>query len=415
MVLLKAVPLPRSSLDDYAPFVGFEAVEVLRAEASDLEGSRVLHISSTPYGGGVAELLYTIVPLMRDLGLDADWFVLDRDDDFFTVTKILHNALQGMGAEWVPEMTEKYFAVNEANAEAFLNDYEFVIVHDPQPAAIPMFLDRSSGRLGQWVWRCHLDLSAPVVEAWRFIEGLLDHYSAAVFTTAAYIPEDLGIPGFIIAPSIDPTSPKNIPLSLEIAASVVARYGVDPAKPYLLQVSRFDPWKDPIGVIEAYLLARAAIPDLQLVLIGSMAEDDPEGFYYFQKASRRAEGLDGVFLLTNAHGIGNVGVNAFQVAADVVLQKSIREGFGLTVSEALWKGKAVVAGNVGGIPLQVSDGTSGFLVDSVEECAEKVLLLLNDPGLRESFGRAGRETVRRGFLTTRHVLDYLHLFKSLGR
>lgn len=410
---MKVVPLPRASLGDYAPFVGFEAVDRLRESVADLQGLRVCHVSSTPYGGGVAELLYTMVPLMRDLGLSTDWFVLDRDDDFFTITKILHNALQGMGAEWLPEMTEKYFFVNRHNAESFVNDYDFVIVHDPQPAAMPMFMDRAQQKKGRWVWRCHLDLSSPVHEAWQFMAGLLDYYDGAIFTTEAYVPDDLVVPGFIIAPSIDPTNPKNIPLALEIAESVIARYGVDPKKPYLLQVSRFDPWKDPLGVIEAYLVAKGAVQDLQLVLIGSMAEDDPEGFHYFQKASERAEGLVDVFLLTNAHGIGNIGVNAFQVGADVVLQKSIREGFGLTVSEALWKAKPVVAGNVGGIPLQITDGVSGFLVNSVEECAERVLLLLNNPDLGERVGRAGRDTVRERFLTPRHILDYVELFKTL--
>lgn len=411
---MEQVPLPVAFLDDYSPFAGFEAVEQVRDAAEALRGVGVLHVSSTPYGGGVAELLHSIVPLMRDVGLRADWLVMDRDDEFFTITKIIHNALQGMGAAWVPEMAGKYMECNRSCAGSIPRGYDFTIVHDPQPAAIPGFLAESSARAGHWIWRCHIDISDPVREAWEFISSRLGHYDAAIFTSEAYAPTDIDVPIAIIPPSIDPTSPKNIALGLEVAQSVVARYGVDPNRPLLLQVSRFDPWKDPIGVIDAYEIAREEFSDLQLVLIGSMAADDPEGFHYYKKASERAEGVPDVHLLTNANGIGNIGVNAFQVASSVVLQKSLREGFGLTVSEALWKSKAVVAGNVGGIPLQVEDGVSGFLVDSIEECADRIAVLLREPDTRERMGLAGRAKVLERFLTPRHLLDYLQLFSQLA-
>ncbi|MDD5747783.1 MAG: glycosyltransferase [Actinomycetota bacterium] len=411
---MECVPVPRASLDDYAPFVGFDAIKRIRNIGRDLEGARVLHISSTPYGGGVAELLQALVPLMKDIGLDVTWQVMDKDTDFFTITKILHNALQGMGAIWVPEMETKYMESNRLNAKDITGDFDFVVVHDPQPAAIASILDEGSGRKGKWIWRCHLDLSNPMPEAWSFMKSLLDSYDAAIFTTSVYAPSDLDVHIEVFPPSIDPVSPKNLPLGKEVVNTVVSGYGIDLNRPLLVQVSRFDPWKDPLGVIGAFEIVKSEIPTLQLVFLGSMAIDDPEGFHYYRVTAERAKDVPDVFLLTNTQGIGNIAVNAFQLAADVVVQKSIREGFGLVVSEALWKRKAVVAGNVGGIPLQIEDGVSGFLVNSIEECAEKVLFFLNNPEARESMGRAGRERVRERFLTPRNLENYLEMFKRMS-
>ena len=409
------VPLGIRSIDDYREYVGSEPVERIIKKAGELAGLRVLHLSSTPYGGGVAELLNALIPLKRSLGLDVHWQVLEPDEDFFTLTKILHNSLQGMGAEWTTEMAEAYIARSRGYAQSVRGHYDVVVVHDPQPAVIAGLLETQSKRHGAWVWRCHLDLTAPDPEALKLMKSLLRHcYECAVFTSPKFVPRGLRVPSRIIAPSIDPLSPKNMPMDSNVVDDAVARYGVNPKLPLAVQVSRFDPWKDPIGVIEAVEIARETFPDLQLVLIGSMANDDPEGYHYYQKTAHRAASMRSVVLLTNVDGIGNLGVNAFQRAADVVIQKSTREGFGLTISEALWKSRAVVAGNVGGIPMQIEDGSNGFLVNSVEECAERIVHLLRDPEERERFGREGRVRVTRQFLTTRHLEDYLDLFGRLS-
>lgn len=409
------VPLGEKSIEDYIEYVGTEQIERIKETAGSLTGLRVLHLSSTPYGGGVAELLSSLVPLMNCLGLDVHWQVLERDDGFFTITKILHNSLQGMGAEWTPEMTDAYIARSREYARSFKDSYDIVVIHDPQPAVIAGLLEEESRRQAAWIWRCHLDLSAPNPEALRLVNSLLTHcYECAIFTSRKFIPRDLQVESTLIAPSIDPLNPKNMPLDPEVVRDTVARYGVEPDLPMAVQVSRFDPWKDPLGVMDAVELARETVPDLQLAFIGSMANDDPEGYHYYRKTAKRAAAVPGVLILTNVDGIGNLGVNAFQRTADVIVQKSIREGFGLTISEGLWKSKAVVAGNVGGIPLQVDDGINGFLVDSVEECADRIVHLLRDPEERERFGRAGRAKVQQQFLTPRHLEDYLNLFKRLS-
>ena len=413
--VLYPVPTARSSLGDYAPFVGYCAIDETRAAAAKLEGKRVLHISSTPYGGGVAELLISMVPLMKDVGLKVDWRVLERDEDFFVITKLLHNSLQGMKDLWVKPTADRFMEISERYFRGVEDGFDYVIVHDPQPvAAAPLLRKQPAFRGTRWIWRCHLDFTDVDPGAWLFLKPMVSEYEAAIFTKASYAPRDLDMPTYVVTPSIDPLSAKNMELSSEVVHAVVAQFGLDNGKPTVVQVSRFDPWKDQPGVIDTIEIARRALPDLQLVLVGSMAEDDPEGFHYFQKTAERARGLDGVFLFTNIEGIGNIGVNAFQRAADVVVQKSTREGFGLTVSEALWKEKPVIGGDVGGIPLQIIDGQNGFLVDSVPACAEKILFLLDNPETREEMGRKGRQWVREHFLTPRNLSDYLRVFSDLG-
>lgn len=414
---MQRVPVGRGSLNDYAPFVGYEKIEEVREMAARLKGARVLHINSTPYGGGVAELLYYLIPLMTDVGLEVEWRVLERDDGFFTITKALHNSLQGMRGLWSRAMASSYLAKSVQYAERFSGEFDFVVVHDPQPMAIPSLARELSPVAdgARWIWRCHVDLTDPDPEAWQFLSSFLDPYDSAIVSNARYVPEGMDVPVKVIAPSIDPLSPKNFELGPEVVGAVVTQYGLDTRKPMVVQVSRFDPWKDQIGVITAVEMAKQEVPDLQLVLIGSMAEDDPEGFHYYQKAADRAGEYDDMFLLTNMQGIGNIGVNAFQRAADVVLQKSLREGFGLTVSEALWKGKAVIGGDTGGIPSQVIDGVTGFLVESVEQCVDRMLYLLDNPGIGERTGLRGREHVRDNFLTPRNLVDYLSLFLELSR
>ncbi|MCR4406317.1 MAG: glycosyltransferase [Anaerolineae bacterium] len=411
--MLTTVELQPKSLADYAPIVGDEIVEQIRALAEPLKGARVVHINATAFGGGVAEILYTLVPLMRDVGLEAEWQVIEGRDEFFNVTKACHNGLQGMDIPFTDEMRNTWQRYNEMNAARFEGEYDFVIIHDPQPAGLLHYHGRAGGK--HWVWRCHIDTSHPNPVYWDFFAPYISEYEAGIFTMEQYVGPGVNFKHLaIIAPTIDPLSPKNVPQTLEESRAIVRGYGIDLHRPLLTQVSRYDPWKDPLGVIDAYRLVKREMPVVQLALLGSMASDDPEGWTYYDRTVRHAGEDFDIYILHNFHGVGNREVNAFQNVSDVVIQKSTREGFGLVVTEALWKGKPVVGGNVGGIPLQVLDGETGFLVDSVEACAEKTLYLLQHPDEAERMGARGREHVRQNFLSTRHLRDYLRLFASLS-
>lgn len=413
--MLTAVPIGTKSISHYEDIVGGELIERARQLADRLKGSKLLHLSSTAFGGGVAELLYTLVPLSRDLGLGVDWKIIYGSDDFFTTTKLFHNALQGMDLIMTKDMVDIYVHQNDYNAEMFQGEYDFVMVHDPQPAAILRLLEDKGRRRGKWVWRCHIDLTEANRAVWEFLKPYIDAYDAAVFTMPQYVKEDLGVHRVkIVAPTIDPLSPKNMDIEEKDVENVLARYGIDSNRPILVQVSRFDPWKDPLGVIDAYRIVKEKVPEVQLLMIASMATDDPEGWHYYEKTSRHAAGDRDIHLLSNFEGVGNLEVNAFQRSADVVVQKSIREGFGLVVSEALWKGKPVVGGKAGGIPIQIIDGVDGYLIETVEECADRILKLLADGKKREEMGVAGREHVRKNFLSPRQLVDYLELFLELA-
>ena len=332
----------------------------LERAAARLRGARVLHVNATPYGGGVSELLRSIVPLLNDLGIVAHWRIIRGDERFFEVTKKIHNGLQG-GAQGLTESErETYLGTSRQNAELLEGQYDFVFLHDPQPAGI---LGLRPGRTGRWVWRCHIDTSAPNPDVWAFVREHLNGFDAAVFTMAAFVPPDLPIGRVeIIPPAIDPLSPKNMPLHTDTARQVLEWIGIELNRPLITQISRFDPWKDPLGVIAAYRLVRQEVPNVQLALVGSMALDDPEAWQIYETITEAARGDGGIHVFTNLVGVGNVEVNAFQRLSNVVIQKSIREGFGLVVSEALWKGTPVVAGRAGGIPLQMADGVGGILV-----------------------------------------------------
>lgn len=402
---------PRS-LDALRPVVGEEEVEALRELAAPLRGMRVLHVNATAFGGGVAEILSTHIPLLRDLGLEAEWRVIHGDEAFFRVTKAMHNGLQGMELPFPPEMQEIWREGNRRNAAQLEGAYDVIFIHDPQPAGIPAFRERRGARL--WIWRCHIDTRTPHPPFWSFLLPYLSIYDAAIFTMAEYVGPDFPVRRVaFIPPTIDPLSPKNAPMKENEARAIVARFGVDPQRPLLLQVSRFDPWKDPIGVIDAYRLVKRERPEVQLALVGSMAHDDPEGWWYYDRTLRHAGEDPDLHVLHNFHGVGACEVNAFQRAAAVVIQKSLREGFGLTVTEALWKGKPVIGGRTGGIPLQIRDGETGFLVDSVAACAEKALYLLSHPEEGQAMGARGREHVRRHFLCTRGLRDELALLREL--
>jgi trehalose synthase len=412
--MLVSVPVPEGKhLDDYLEPAGEEAVARLRDAAKPLKGCRVVHISSTSFGGGVAELLVTQIALLRDLGIDADWQLIEGSEEFFAVTKLVHNALQGAGIPWTESMEATYLERVEANSHRFEENPDFVFVHDPQPAALLSFLEQEGRRHGKWVWRCHIDLSHPMETVWGFFANYVHGYDAAVFTMEDFVRPGLTPKIAVLPPSIDPLSPKNSWLEPEAVFEILQGYGIDRWRPIVSQVSRFDPWKDPLGVIDAYRVVKEEVPELQLIMVGSMAHDDPQGWHYLEQTEEHRAGDPDVHILTNLQGVGDVAVNAFQRASTVVVQKSLREGFGLTVSEAMWKEKPVIAGNAGGLRLQVEDGVTGFLVDTVEECADRMHRFLTDGDLRTRMGLAGRDVVRDRFLTIRELEDYLRLLASL--
>lgn len=409
--MLETVDVGAQSIGSYEAKAGKEVVARLRELAAPLNGARVLHINATPYGGGVAEILRSEIPLLRDLGLVADWKLITGDESFFSVTKAMHNGLQGAGRGLTSDGKETYLANSIHNASLLEESYDLIVVHDPQPLAL---LEMHGKEDAKWTWRCHIDTADPNPRVWGFLRPYLEGYDAAVFTLGSFAPPDVPVERIeIIPPAIDPESPKNMELGEKTARRVLQWIGVDLNRSLITQVSRFDPWKDPLGVISAYRLVKEDAPDLQLALVGSMALDDPEGWEVYREIQEAAKSDPHVHLFTNLTGVGNVEVNAFQRLSEVVIQKSIREGFGLVVSEALWKDTPVVAGRAGGIPLQLQDGAGGFLVDSVEECASKTLRLLKDPEEGAELAERGRELVRERFLLTRLIADELRLYGDL--
>jgi trehalose synthase len=412
--MLPVVPVQPRRLADYADAAGDEAVDRLRAAAEPLRGARLLQVNSTAFGGGVAELLHTHVPLLNDLGIETTWVVLEGSDEFYGVTKAIHNALQGAEHRLTKPMQKVYWERIRGNAAQMPRDFDFVLIHDPQPAALLQVTEESGSRTGTWLWRCHIDLSATFRPVWEFFEPLINRFDAAIFTTEEFFQPGIDVrERVLIPPSIDPLSLKNADMSPASALEIVGALGIDADRPMITQVSRFDPWKDPIGVIDAFRLVRREVPGVQLVMIGSLAHDDPEGMRYLELTGEHAAGEPDVHLLTNLDGVGDEAVNAVQRRADVVVQKSLREGFGLVVSEAMWKGRAVVGGDVGGIRLQIVDGETGYRVRSVTECAEAVTRLLLEPDLRDRIGAAGRARVRDRFLSTRELEDHLRLMARL--
>ena len=409
--MIQQVAVGRWSLDDYEGVAPAETLEALRERARDLHGARILHINATPYGGGVSELLRSTVPLLNDLGLVADWRIISGDEAFFEATKAIHNALQGAPEGITGIQRDAYLANAQRNAAELQERYDFVFVHDPQPAALLPLHGKDDAH---WIWRCHIDTSEPNPAVWAFLRDQLADYDAAVFTMSEFVAPDVPVARVeIIPPASDPLSPKNLELPAATAREVLEWTGVHPERPLVTQVSRFDPWKDPLGVIAAYRLAREQVPGLQLVLAGSMALDDPEGWRIYRQISDETHADPKIRLLTNLTGVGNVEVNALQRLSDVIVQKSLREGFGLVISEALWKATPVVAGRAGGIPLQMADGVGGTLVDDVEECAAAITALFADPDGARELAERGRERVRQHFLTPRLVLNELNLMAAL--
>ncbi len=403
--------LQSCDVEHYRWFVGDEMIDEIQELASQLNGINICHINSTAYGGGVAELLPRLIPIFLTLGLNVDWRLIHAPQEFFSVTKSFHNALQGKPHDLTPSEQDCYASVNEESAKLLEATYDVYIVHDPQPAGLRTF---TGPRGAKWIWRCHIDSSNPDHNVSTYLTPFLEQFDATVFTMPQFL-----LPGLrtqrvaFIAPAIDPLATKNMELPLDVCKRALADSGIDPDRPVLLQVSRFDPWKDPLGVIEAYHLVKKENPSVQLVFIGSMAGDDPEGWTIMDQVEEESAKDPDISIFTNLGGVGNAEVNMFQRSCDVVIQKSIREGFGLVVSEAFWKNKPVVAGNAGGIPMQFPDGYHQYLVDDIESCASKILYLLHHPGERGAFGRAGQERIRKDFLMPRLVRDELRLILEL--
>jgi trehalose synthase len=409
---LQRVNVGSKLLADYVSLAGRTLTDQVRALAEPLAGKRVLHLSATAFGGGVAEILYTLVPLMQDAGIDTEWRVIYGQDEFFDVTKTIHNALQGSPQNLDEAQREVFREYNRRNAEALEDAFDFVIVHDAQPAAM---IEHSRDVGEHWIWRCHIDLSTPNPDILDFLRPWLARYHAMVYHRRAYVPSQNGLPpAYIWPPAIDPLAPKNMALSPEDAAYIVDQFGIDVTRPLISQISRFDPWKDPVGVIEAWRVVREEHPTAQLALVGSMAHDDPEGWDYYNRTVAAADGDGDIYILSNLNNVGSIEVNAFQVHSSALVQKSIREGFGLTVTEGLWKAKPMVAGRVGGIVDQIEDGETGYLVDSVPLCAERCSAILSDPQRARQMALKGKEHVRRNFLTPRLLRDWLALFNRLA-
>ncbi len=392
-------------LNDYKDIVGKAAIKNIMRSAKPLTGKHITHINSTYYGGGVAEMLNRLVPIFNSMGIDMGWRAIKGNPDFFSITKKFHNSLQGDPINLTRIKKKIYEEVNETNALfTHIDDNDCIIVHDPQPLPLIASYDKKQ----PWVWRCHVDLSTPYSELWEYFEKYIRNYDMMVISKKDFR-HDSNIPVSIIHPSIDPLSPKNKDLSASIIKKYLRKFRIPTDKPIISQISRFDKWKDPKGVIAAYRIIKKKI-DCRLVLLGSMASDDPEGNIVLDELKENAEDDPDIIIINFENDIL---VNALQRASEIVIQKSLKEGFGLTVSEALWKETPVVASDVGGIPLQVIDGENGFLIHSIESCADACIKLLKDKKMRDRFGRAGKKHIRKNYLITRHIQDYIELIKGL--
>lgn len=396
-----------AKLDAYREIVGDDIIEELYLLSKRLSGKVIQNINSTSVGGGVAEILNNIVPLLKDLGVDARWDVIKGDERFFQITKKMHNALHAVREKFTQSSFDYFLKVNKQNAKELEFYGDVIFVHDPQPVAL---VERKEKFGGKWAWRCHIDFSDPDKKLWLFLQKIIEHYDCAVFSAPAFA-RSLSIRQVLISPSIDPISDKNKELSGKEVESVFKKFGIDRSRPVVTQVSRFDYLKDPIGVIKAYRLVKKNV-DCQLVLAGGGATDDPEGAEVLEKVKNEAKGDKDVFILLLPPA-SHLEINALQRGSTIVLQKSLREGFGLTVAEALWKARPVIASAVGGIPLQIKHEYSGILTHTIEGTAYWIKRLLNDPEYAKSLGVNGREHVKNHFLITRHLRDYLMLFLSL--
>lgn len=398
-------------LEDYRGIVSDVILADLHKRAARLYDRHIVHVNSTAQGGGVAEILYTLVPLMNDVGVDCGWRVLLGGNDFFNVTKAFHNGLQSEPLSLTDQKKHVYTETNE-NFAAFnhFDRHDAVVIHDPQPLPMIQYYKKRQ----PWIWRCHIDLTAPDPELWEYLKGYILRYDLVIVSHEKYLRPDLPVEQRVVNPAIDPLNQKNIDLPDETVARYVDRFNIPLDKPFIMQVSRFDKWKDPEGVIEVFKRVVEQV-DCRLVLAGNMATDDPEGIEMFEHIKLVAADLVKSGKVIMVVGASDTEINALQRVSSVILQKSLREGFGLTVAEAMWKETPVVASRVGGIPLQVIDGETGFLVDPTDydQCAEKVVALLKDRGMADEMARRAKEHVRENFLMTRLLGHDLALLAEL--
>ncbi len=394
-------------LADYEPIVGTEEIQDLQLLAKELRGKRIVHINSTAVGGGVAEILSRMVPLFNELGVNTRWDVIKGGEEFYTVTKKIHNALHGDPQTFTEEDFNLFREVQAENLKQMALDEDIVFIHDPQPVGL---VERKAVLKNKWIWRCHIDVSDPDPVVWAFVKKYVEQYDRSVFSSPVFS-RNLSIPQALICPSIDPLSEKNRDMTPEEVGAIMERLNIPIDKPLVTQVSRFDRLKDPVGVIQAFQLAKPSV-EARLLLVGGTATDDPEGTVVLNEVKEAAKDDPDILVLV-LPPTSHTEINAIQRASTLVLQKSIREGFGLTITEALWKSKPVIASAVGGIPLQITHRYSGILTHSIEGTSYWIKRLLQDPEFAKKLGENGREHVRQNFLLTRHIRDYLLLFLSL--
>jgi trehalose synthase len=402
-------------IEKYQDIAGEKTITAIRKKVRKFYGKHLLHVNSTYQGGGVAEILNSLVPLMNNIGIDAGWRTLHGYPDFFEITKKFHNALQGDKINFTTRKKSLYFQTNEKFAEYTHVDHDCVIVHDPQPLALIAFYKKRQ----PWIWRCHVDLSNPNPSLWEFLSTYIRKYDVMVVSNDAYLQPNLPIEQRIIYPAIDPLTAKNMDLSDTILSRYLAKYKIKTDKPLITQISRFDKWKDPAGVIRVFKKVKEKV-DCRLVLCGNIATDDPEGLRMYEKTEKDAKKLianGDVILVSDPIASNFIFINVLQRISSVIVQKSQKEGFGLVVTEAMWKGTPVVASNVGGIPLQIQDGENGFLVDPLDNgtFADRVVTLLQDRKLAKEIGGRAKESVREKFLITRLLTDYLDLLGELNQ
>jgi trehalose synthase len=401
------------NLENYRNIIGDKTVSEIYRKVRKFYGKHIVHINSTTYGGGVAEMLDSLIPLMNKVGIDTGWKILHGTPDFFTITKKFHNALQGESINLTEMKKRLYMQANEDfSIYAHIIDNDYIIIHDPQPLSLIKFFRKRQ----PWIWRCHIDLTSPNKETWEFLKEFILKYDMVIISSEKYRNKDLPVEQRIIHPAIDPMSSKNMEISDKFITKYLKKFNIPNDKPIITQISRFDKWKDPEGVVDVFKIVKEKI-DCRLILCGSMATDDPEGMIIYerlkQKEKKLIENNDLILIISDSEN--NIRVNVLQRISDVLIQKSLREGFGLTVTEALWKEKPVVASNAGGIPLQIKDGENGFLLDpyNKEGFADRIIKILEDPKLAKEIGRKGKEHVRNNFLITRLLSDYLDLFDDI--
>ena len=412
VIVMKVKPKSKRKITDYESILGREEVEAILREASEIRGLKITHVNSTHFGGGVAEILHNIIPLMNSVGLKVEWEVIEAEKEFFKVTKKIHHGLQGkLGIELSEQEIETYLKWIKKNAEKLELNGDIIVIHDYQPIALPAYREDWKDKI--WVWRCHIDLTKPNPWFWEFIKKYLKYYKMIVVHLEEYVKPEIKDRCFIMPPSIDPLSDKNRDLSRDEVEKVLDRFDVKVEKPIIVKVARFDPWKDPLGAIDLYRRVKKKIEDLQLVFISILALDDPEGMEYYKKVVDYAGKDPNIHILTNLDGVLDLEVNAFQRSATIGIHLATREGFGLAVTEMLWKYKPVVARPVGGVKIQIKHGFNGFLGWTLEELEKYIARLILDEKLRNSLGLNAHNVVKEKYTIIKHVLRYLKLFKKL--